>query len=67
MNEGNTLDLSIQLEENQEKQKQAYEDFVELTNKIAESDRNNDYLREIKKKKLAQVNKIRMAHYEAEE
>ena len=67
MNDGNTLDFSIQLEENQEKQKQVYEDFVELTNKIAESDRNNDYLREIKKKKMAEVNKIRMAHCEAEE
>ena len=38
------------------------EEFVLLTNKIAQSDRNNDMLREIKKSKTNEVNKIRMAH-----
>lgn len=63
MSSVNSLDLSIQLEENQEKSKeQELEEFVELTKKIAESDRNNDLLREIKKNKSNQVNKVRAAH-----
>ena len=46
MSSNNSLDLSIQLEENQQKSKeQELEEFVELTKKIAESDRNNDLLR----------------------
>jgi hypothetical protein len=37
---------------------------VELTMKIAESDRNNDLLREIKKNKNQEAQKIRAAHRE---
>ncbi len=40
---------------------------MELTKKIAESDRNNDLLREIKKNKINEVNKIRAAHRECED
>jgi hypothetical protein len=35
-----------------------------LTDKIAESDRNNDILREIRRSKTSEVNKIRAAHRE---
>lgn len=64
MSQGNSLNLSIQLEENEEKKQQELDEFVELTKKIAESDRNNDLLREIKKNKLAEASRIRMAHGE---
>lgn len=45
MSADNSLNLSIQLEENEEKRQQELDEFVELTKKIAESDRNNDLLR----------------------
>lgn len=64
MSQGNSLNLSIQLEENEEKKQQELDEFVELTKKIAESDRNNDLLREIKKNKLAEAGRIRAAHGE---
>jgi hypothetical protein len=35
---------------------------MQLTNKIAESDRNNDLLRDIKKQKTSEVNRMRVAH-----
>lgn len=65
MSSNNSLDLSIQLEENEQKSKQQeLDEFVELTKKIEESDRNNDLLREIKKNKLSEVGKIKAAQRE---
>ena len=67
MSQGNSLNLSIQLEENEEKKQQELDEFVELTKKIAESDRNNDLLREIKKNKLVEAGRMRVAHGEVVE